>query len=125
MLELINIAANKNTIPSDTSALIPYGIRIGSPAMTTRGLDTKEFKQIVRFLDEAIQITVRFNSTVKGILSFLQSANLYVGSKFKDFKEALGDGSQVMEIVDLKQRIIQFSKSFPVVGFNAESMKYK
>ncbi|KAJ3363013.1 Serine hydroxymethyltransferase, cytosolic [Kappamyces sp. JEL0680] len=120
VLELINIAANKNTIPSDKSALIPHGLRIGSPAMTTRGLDASEFKQIVRFIDEAIQLTVQFNATVKGIRPVLTP-----GTKFKDFKAALGDGHQLAPLVDLKARVVAFSKSFPVVGFEQESMKYK
>lgn len=33
----ISFAINKNTVPGDRSALIPSGVRIGSPAMTTRG----------------------------------------------------------------------------------------
>lgn len=112
VLELVNIAANKNTIPSDKSALIPYGLRIGTPAMTTRSAREEDFKQIVEFIVEAIGICKAFNSKVKS-------------KKFKDFKELLGDGLLVEGIVDLKKRVIEFSKSFPVVGFNVESMRFK
>ena len=47
VLDEIHITCNKNTIPFDTeSPFITSGIRIGSPAMTTRGLKEKEFKLI-------------------------------------------------------------------------------
>jgi glycine hydroxymethyltransferase len=39
----ISISINKNTVPGDKSALIPSGIRIGSPAMTTRGCKEADF----------------------------------------------------------------------------------
>ena len=42
----------------------------------------------------------------------------------KDFKEALGDGSRVPAISNLKAKVVSFSKSFDVVGFDASSMKY-
>ena len=73
VLELVNIAANKNTIPSDKSALIPHGLRIGSPAMTSRGLKEDDFKAVVAFIDEAVQITVEFNQSVKGKMGFFIS----------------------------------------------------
>jgi len=37
VLELCGLAANKNTVPGDKSALKPEGLRMGSPAMTTAG----------------------------------------------------------------------------------------
>ena len=43
----------------------------------------------------------------------------------KDFKEALGDGTGVAAIAKLKQKVIDFSKSFGVVGFEVTTMKYK
>ena len=38
VLELVGVASNKNTVPGDKSAMKPGGLRMGSPAMTTRGL---------------------------------------------------------------------------------------
>lgn len=44
VLDKINITVNKNTIPNDLeSPLVTSGIRIGSPAMTTRGFKEEEF----------------------------------------------------------------------------------
>jgi glycine hydroxymethyltransferase len=46
-LDEVGITANKNAIPHDTqSPLITSGLRLGTPAMTTRGLGTAEMKQI-------------------------------------------------------------------------------
>jgi glycine hydroxymethyltransferase len=43
----IAMSVNKNTVPGDKSALIPSGIRIGSPAMTTRGCKEQDFVKII------------------------------------------------------------------------------
>lgn len=50
ILEEINIACNKNTVPGDKSALNPSGIRLGTPALTTRGLEEKDIEQVVDFI---------------------------------------------------------------------------
>jgi glycine hydroxymethyltransferase len=36
VLELCGIALNKNTVPGDKSAMMPGGIRLGTPAITSR-----------------------------------------------------------------------------------------
>lgn len=55
ILDSINITVNKNTIPYDTeSPMKTSGIRLGSPAMTTRGLKEKEFKEIGLIIAKAL-----------------------------------------------------------------------
>lgn len=55
LLDKIHITVNKNTIPKETlSPMVTSGIRIGSPAMTTRGLIEEDFKKIARIIDKAI-----------------------------------------------------------------------
>ena len=55
-LDKIHITVNKNTIPNETeSAMVASGIRIGSPAMTSRGLKEKDFVEIARIIDKALR----------------------------------------------------------------------
>ena len=56
LLDTINITVNKNTIPNDPEKpFITSGIRIGSPAMTTRGFTEEEFKQIGTIIATALK----------------------------------------------------------------------
>ena len=56
LLDRIHITVNKNTIPNETEkAMIASGIRIGSPAMTSRGFKEKEFRQVAKIIDGAFK----------------------------------------------------------------------
>ena len=56
VLDSIHITVNKNTIPNETEkAMVASGIRIGSPAMTTRGFKEEEFIEVARIINEALK----------------------------------------------------------------------
>ncbi len=54
-LEATDISVNKNMIYGDKSALRPSGIRIGTPAITSRGLRPQHMEQVAHFIDQALQ----------------------------------------------------------------------
>jgi len=109
VLELSNIACNKNSVPGDVSALRPGGIRIGSPAMTSRGFGEAEFKQIAKFVDRAVDIALKVQK---------EAGNTNTAS----FRKALPTAQE--EIEKMKSEVVSLVKKFPVVGFSVDSMKY-
>jgi glycine hydroxymethyltransferase len=51
----VNITANKNTVPFDPeSPFVTSGLRLGSPAMTTRGMGTAEFTEIANIIADRL-----------------------------------------------------------------------
>ena len=78
LLDKIHITVNKNTIPKET--LSPFkasGIRIGSPAMTTRGLKEKDFEEIANII-----INVLRNKDNKEILKQEKKHVLEITKKY-------------------------------------------
>ncbi|KAM0324818.1 hypothetical protein ACHAQA_007784 [Verticillium albo-atrum] len=111
VLEQINIACNKNAIPGDKSALTPCGIRIGTPAMTSRGFGEADFERVATYIDAAIKIC----KEVQGALP--KEAN-----KLKDFRAEVA-GGQVAKINDLRKEIADWCQGFPlpVEGWRMEA----
>ncbi|CAE7537813.1 SHM4, partial [Symbiodinium microadriaticum] len=95
------ITLNKNTVPGDVSALTPGGVRIGSPALTTRGLKESDFVQIGSFLESALNIALEIQKTT--------------GKKLKAFQEAVDASSEVKA---LRDAVMTFSTGFPMPGFD-------
>ena len=82
ILDRINITCNKNIVPNDKeSSLKTSGLRIGTPAMTTRGLKEKEFKEITYIIIEAL------SNKDDELLNSLQKKVLEITEKFPIYKK--------------------------------------
>jgi glycine hydroxymethyltransferase len=113
ILELACIATNKNTVPGDTSALMPGGIRMGTPALTSRGFQEDDFAQVAHFFDRAVQIALKLKNTEQG-------------KKLKGFKEMCAIGPSVdADLVQLRKDVSEFACAFPTVGFTENEMEFK
>ena len=78
LLDKIHITVNKNTIPKETEKpMISSGIRIGTPAMTTRGFKEEEFKKVGYIIATALK-----NSQDEEILKKLNQEVLDLTSQF-------------------------------------------
>ncbi|MBD9106852.1 serine hydroxymethyltransferase [bacterium] len=78
LLDRIHITTNKNTIPGETeSPMVTSGLRLGSPAMTTRGFTEADFEQVGHIIATALK-----NSDNEEILENLEKEVLELTSKY-------------------------------------------
>ena len=63
-LDSVHITANKNTVPGETrSPFVTSGVRLGTPAVTTRGMGEAEMKVIADCIADCICTTTRRRTT--------------------------------------------------------------
>lgn len=97
--DMCHITLNKNAVVGDVSAMTPGGVRIGAPAMTSRGLKEADFEQIAQFLHEVLEECKRVQETS--------------GKLLKDFTVGL-EKSNVL--LDIKKRVEEWAGGFPMPG---------
>jgi glycine hydroxymethyltransferase len=109
VLELVGVASNKNTVPGDKSAMTPGGLRMGTPAMTTRGFQTDDFARVADIVDRAVMITQKVAKTAK---EAAESKGRKNPGSVNAFKEYLGEGEEVSDIVQLRQEVEDWVGTF-------------
>eukprot|EP00002_Diphylleia_rotans_P031896 TRINITY_DN6648_c0_g1_i2.p1 TRINITY_DN6648_c0_g1~~TRINITY_DN6648_c0_g1_i2.p1 ORF type:complete len:446 (-),score=90.22 TRINITY_DN6648_c0_g1_i2:214-1551(-) len=102
LLDAVHITVNKNAVPGDTKPFVPGGIRIGSPALTTRGLKEEDFRAVGDFINRGIKIAQAIKKTS--------------GPKLKDYETALQGWKDNEEVKALKADVEAFSSRFPLPG---------
>ena len=93
VLEKVGITANKNTVPNDPqSPFITSGIRLGVPAMTTRGLKEEDMEEIGKIIASAVTISDKQNN--EEALANLRVRSQKICDKYPLYnKEVLSAGS--------------------------------
>ena len=97
--DAVGISLNRNTLHGDKSALAPGGVRIGSPAMTTRGCSEEDFVKIAQLLNDAVKIAAEIQESK--------------GKKMVDFVTGI-EGNE--KISKLKSQVENFATSFAFPG---------
>uniref|UniRef100_A0A6V3AI80 Serine hydroxymethyltransferase n=1 Tax=Heterosigma akashiwo TaxID=2829 RepID=A0A6V3AI80_HETAK len=105
--DAIHITLNKNAVVGDRSAVSPGGVRIGAPALTTRGFKEEHFVQVAEFLHEAVVLAKEIQASS--------------GKMLKDFVAALKTDAKVQELAG---RVSAFATQFPMPGFEVSGMRY-
>ncbi len=99
-----SITLNKNSVPGDKSALVPGGVRLGTPALTSRGFKEADYVAVAGFIDEALAIAKEVQSKTK---------------KLKEYIALLEEDDVVKKkCQDLKSRVQEFARAFPMPGFD-------
>jgi len=98
--DFVGITVNKNMIPGDTSAAAPGGIRLGTPALTSRGFIEKDFDRVADILHRIVVISIQVQKDV--------------GKQLADFTQNLG---KYEALIAIKKEVLEFSGQFGMPGF--------
>mmetsp|Transcript_6235 Transcript_6235/g.14463 ORF Transcript_6235/g.14463 Transcript_6235/m.14463 type:complete len:83 (+) Transcript_6235:485-733(+) len=80
----------------------PNGLRVGTPAMTSRGLMEEDFEKVGEFIGQAIDIAAEVQKDS--------------GKKLADFRKALKENPPA-RLATLKAEVEEFSSKFDTIGF--------
>ncbi|CAG9465864.1 unnamed protein product [Pedinophyceae sp. YPF-701] len=103
IMDMVHITLNKNSVPGDKSAMVPGGIRIGTPALTTRGFVEDDFRAVADLVHRGVEIAVRCKAATPA------------PAKLKDFN-AYVETSARSDIAALAADVQQLAEGFPMPG---------
>ncbi|KAF2772572.1 SHMT-domain-containing protein [Teratosphaeria nubilosa] len=109
ILELVGVAANKNTVPGDKSAMKPGGLRMGTPAMTTRQFQAADFKRVADIVHRAVNITKTLDGKA---VEAAEKAGRKNPNSVNAFREYVKEGEEVVEIVELRREVEDWVGTF-------------
>ena len=102
-LDMAGITVNKNTIPDDPSSpFYPSGVRIGPPAITTRGMKEEEMKLIANWIAQVVNEIKSYQ---------LPEDKEERKECLKNFREEMAKNETVKKI---KQEVLEICKKFPI-----------
>lgn len=109
ILELVGVASNKNTVPGDVSAMKPGGLRMGTPAMTTRGFGPSDFERVADVVHRAVGLAKRLDKQAR---EAQEKAGRKNPGSVAAFKEFVGEGEQITELQQLRHEVMSWVGTF-------------
>ncbi|XP_034045985.1 serine hydroxymethyltransferase, cytosolic-like isoform X1 [Thalassophryne amazonica] len=106
VLEACAIMATKNSCPGDKNPLRPSGLRLGTPALTSRALVEEDFRKVAEFLDKGIELTVELQRSLDPNVTL------------EEFMKALSQDKFQQRVDELRVKVENFVKQFPMPGFS-------
>ncbi len=106
VLDLAGITLNKNTIPGEpASPFYPSGVRLGTPALTTRGMKEKEMKKIANWIWQVAESVKEYKlpNNKEARIEYL-----------KKFRNEVEDSKELSRI---KKEIKTFASKYPIFGW--------
>ena len=125
-LEWCEVSANKNAIVGDSSALNPGGVRLGTLAMTTRGMREVDMVYIAGLIHRIVQVALNVQVDCEQALlhtsarhctsspSPLPSSKPVV--KLAEFVAQAKEGPHWKKFEALKEEVSEFARAFPLPG---------
>ena len=106
LADACHITLNKNAVHGDVSALVPGGVRLGTPALTSRGFVEADFEVVAELLHDAVQLSLEVQKTA--------------GKELAAFKAAMEKHEGVKALANRVQR---YSAQFFMPGLPASSLE--
>ena len=103
--DLCHITLNKNAVVGDVSAMAPGGVRIGAPAMTSRGLKEADFEAIADMLHD--------------VLTICKDVQASSGRLLKDFNRGLDGDARIKA---MRAKVEAFAAAFAMPGFSVQGL---
>lgn len=111
-LETAGITVNKNTIPGESvSPFYPSGIRLGTPALTARGMKEEQMKKIATWIKRALE-EIRGNDTPK---SKEERADYIKAYKLRAAKNK--------NLLKIRKEVENFTRKYPIPGISTKVKK--
>lgn len=119
LFEACDISVNKNSVVGDTSAVSPGGIRLGTPAMTTRGMVEQDMRTTAQLLHEVVQIGL----AIQAMEEEEGATAAAVGGKtktlkLKDFLQAMRTDPFEQQLRAVADRVQRYAETFALPGID-------
>eukprot|EP01104_Vermistella_antarctica_P010840 TRINITY_DN2933_c0_g1_i1.p1 TRINITY_DN2933_c0_g1~~TRINITY_DN2933_c0_g1_i1.p1 ORF type:complete len:543 (-),score=117.28 TRINITY_DN2933_c0_g1_i1:273-1862(-) len=124
VLEAAAITTNKNSVPGDTKPFVPSGLRLGTPALTSRGMVESDMDTVAEFLDAGVTLASQLNAldlaNTKSLKAFSLALSAAVDTSPTNANADAGTAAVASGISDLRDKVLKFSSKFGMPGSEVE-----